>query len=193
MRRPPLPEDIPADLSTLIRIGTVVAVDLPAARCRVRYSDPDDEDGEAETPPIRWLTPRAGETRSWSPPSVGEQVVILSPDGQIGAAVALPAIVQDAFPPADSTLREVIVFRDGAEISYDPGTHSLEASLPAGATAEIAASGGIVLRGDVTIEGDVAVTGRIDATEDIVGDGVSLMEHLHSAVQAGTGKSGPPD
>lgn len=192
------PEDIPADLATLIRIGTVTAVDLTAARCRVRYGDPDDED-PGETPPIRWLTPRAGQTRIWSPPSVGEQVILLSPDGQVGAAVALCGLVQDAFPPLGSTTAEMIEFADGARLTYDPEASALTAVLPAGATALVEAPGGITLRGPVTIEGDVTVQGAVDVSQtvtaavDVEADGISLVDHIHGGVQGGTAKTAKPE
>ncbi len=192
------PEDIPADLATLIRIGTVTAVDLAAARCSVRYGDPDDED-PGETPMIRWLTPRAGLTRIWSPPSVGEQVIILSPDGQVGAAVALCGLVQNAFPALGSTTTEAIEFADGAQLTYDPGASALTAILPAGATAEIEAPGGITLRGPVMIEGDVTIQGAVDVSQtvtaatDVVADGISLVDHLHGGVQAGSAKTAKPE
>lgn len=194
----PAPEDIPADLATLIRIGTVTAVDLAAARCRVRYGDPDDDD-PGESPMIRWLTPRAGQTRVWSPPSVGEQVILLSPDGQIGGAVALCGLVQNAFPPLGSTLAEAIEFADGARLTYDPETSALTAILPAGATAEIEAPGGITLRGPVMIEGDVTVQGAVDVSQtvtaatDVTAAGISLVDHLHGGVQAGSAKTAPPE
>ncbi|WP_066530455.1 phage baseplate assembly protein V [Erythrobacter sp. CCH5-A1] len=192
------PEDIPADLATLIRIGTVTAVDLAAARCRVRYGDPDDDD-PGETPMIRWLTPRAGQTRVWSPPSVGEQVILLSPDGQIGGAVALCGLVQNAFPPLGSTLAEAIEFADGARLTYDPEASALTAILPAGATAEIEAPGGITLRGPVMIEGDVTIQGAVDVSQtvtaatDVVADGISLVDHIHGSVQAGSAKTAKPE
>lgn len=191
-------EDIPADLATLIRIGTIVSVDLAEARCVVRYGDPDDEDA-GETPPIRWLAPRAGLTRIWSPPSVGEQVMLLSPDGQVGAAIALTGIVQDAFPPLGSTAQEMIEFADGARVTYDPEAGALAAVLPAGATAEIDAPGGITLRGDVTIEGKLSVSETIDAddtitsAQDVVGDGISLKNHLHGGVSSGSAKTAKPE
>lgn len=195
---PPLPEEIPADIAALIRIGTIVSVDLEAARCVVRYGDPED-DAVAQTPPIRWLAMRAGQTRTWSPPSVGEQVLLLAPDGQIGAAVAVMGLVQDAFPPLSSTTAEMIEFADGARITYDAEAGELKAQLPAGATAEIDAPGGITLRGNVTIEGDVSITGTVDvsdtltAANDVVADGISLTDHLHGLVKAGTEKSGKPE
>lgn len=196
MKRPPA-EDIPADLSAFIRIGVVTSVDLAQARCVVRYGDPDDDD-PAESPPIRWLAFRAGLTRIWSPPSVGEQVLLLAPDGQIGAAVALTGIVRDAFPPVGNSETEMIEWADGAQITYDPQASALVATLPAGATAEIEAPGGITLRGNVTIEGDVqingtgAITGTLTGDQDVIASGKSLKNHLHKNVQAGTSLSGPP-
>lgn len=193
-----LPEDIPADVAELIRFGTVIAVDLVEARCQVRYGDPDDDQGGAVTAMIRWLAPRAGMTRVWSPPSVGEQVLLLAPDGQIGNAVALTGIVQDAFPAAGNSLAELISFSDGAQIRYDPESHALAAILPAGGTAQIDAQGGITLRGDVTIEGNVAMTGTLTAAEDVLADGdvkagaISLKNHKHSGVQAGGAQTGTP-
>jgi len=191
-------EDIPADLQALIRIGTIVEVDLENARCRVRYGDPTDED-PGETPPIRWLAARAGATRTWSPPTLGEQVILLAPDGQIGAGVAMPGLVRDAFPPVGNSEAEMIEFADGARITYDPQTGALSAILPAGATAEIEAPGGITLRGDVRIEGKLTVTddAQVDKTltadKDVIGGGKSLKGHLHKGVTGGSALSGPPN
>ncbi|MBA4010078.1 MAG: phage baseplate assembly protein V [Erythrobacter sp.] len=184
-------EDIPADLASLIRIGTVLSVDLAEARCVVRFGDPDDPE-PAQTGPIRWLSPRAGLTRVWSPPSEGEQVLLVCPDGQIGAAVAIMGIVQDAFPPLGSTTAEMIEFADGARITYDPEVHALLAVLPAGGTVDVTADGGITLRGDVTIEGNLAVSQTVTAEEDVIADGISLKSHKHGQVQAGSAQSGIP-
>ncbi|MGW8201913.1 phage baseplate assembly protein V [Sphingomonas bisphenolicum] len=188
----PSQEDIPADLSELIRRGSVSSVDLAAGTCTVRYGNPDDEDGGAETPPLRWITMRAGKTRSWSPPSVGEGAIVLAPDGQVAAGVVLVGINQDGFPPPGDSLAELIEYEDGARVGYDPVAHALTAILPDGAIAIIEAPGGLTIRGDVTIEGDVSLQGRMDASEDVVADGVSLKSHPHRDVQAGSAQSGPP-
>jgi phage baseplate assembly protein V len=185
-------EDIPADLSDLIRMGSVASVDLAAGTCTIRYGDPDDEDGGAETPPIRWIAIRAGKTRSYSPPSIGEGAVLLAPDGQLAGAVALLGVPSDAFPLPGATLAELVEYDDGAVIGYDPENHALTAILPAGATALVEAPGGLTIRGPVTIEGDVTLTGRMDAGEDVTADGVSLKTHKHGDVQAGAAQSGPP-
>lgn len=200
MRGQPAREDIPADITELIRIGTVVEVDLGSASCRVRYGDPDDEGGGATTGPIRWLMPRSGETRVWSPPSVGEQVLLLAPDGQIGAAIALGGIVQDAFPPPATDEATLLQFTDGAQLRYDPVAHRLEATLPDGGETAIVspgglsidAAGGITFTGDVAISGNVAVTGKVEASEDVTAGSISLKDHTHGQVQSGAGISGPP-
>lgn len=194
-------EDIPARVGELIRLGTIAEVDLAQARCRVLYGDPDDDDGGATTGWIRWLSPRSGETRTWSPPSEGEQVLLIVPDGQIGNAVALPGLPRDVFPAVGNNSTEIIEFADGARLSYDPAGHTLVALLPAGATASITApggltinaAGGITLRGDVAIEGALTVTETIIAEGNVTGDGVSLKNHTHGGVQGGSGNSGPPN
>lgn len=179
-------EDIPADLSELIRLGTIASVDLGARRCTVLYGDEDDEDGGATTPPIRWLAFRCGDTRVWSPPTVGEQAVVLCPDGQIGAAIALTGIEQDAFPLPAAGLANLIEFKDGARIGYDPEAHVLTAVLPGGGSAIIEAPGGLTIRGDVTVEG------KITASEDVLAGDISLKNHKHGNVQAGTAQTGGP-
>lgn len=183
-------EDIPADLSELIRLGSIVSVDLAAGKCTVRYGDPDDEDGGAVTPPIRWLSMRAGRTRSWSPPSIGEQAIVLAPDGQLAGAVALVGIYSDAFPAPGATLAELIEYADGARIGYDPEARALTAILPAGGTALIDAAGGITLRGPVRIEGDLSVQGDVGATGDVQAGTISLRGHHHDKVQPGSSLSG---
>lgn len=186
-------EDIPLDPSTLIRLGLVSAVTLAPPRCKVRFADPEDGDGEGgETPPVRWLSVRAGKTRTWSPPSVGEECLLLCPDGQIGNGVALLGLNNDMTPAPGSTLAELVEYEDGAVISYDPEAHALSAVLPAGATALIEAPGGLTLRGPVSIEGDVTVTGAITASVDVTADGKSLKSHKHGGVQGGGAQTGTP-
>jgi len=165
-------EDIPADLSTLIRLGTIVSVTLDPPRCVVRYGDPDTDE-DCETPPIRWVAGRAGKTRNWSPASEDEEVVLLCPDGQIGNAIAILGLNNDNAPPPGNTLAEVVEYQDGARIGYDPVGHALTAILPAGATAAIDAPGGLTIRGDVTIEG------KLTASDDVIGGGKSLKGHYH--------------
>lgn len=187
---PPAEEDIPLDPSTLIRLGQISEITLSPPRCKVRFADPEDGDG-GETPSIRWLALRAGKTRIWSPPSVGEECVLLCPDGQIGNGVALLGLNNNTNPAPGSTLAELIEFDDGAVISYDPESHALSAILPSGATALIEAPGGLTIRGPVSIEGTLTATGDITGA-DVLAGGISLKSHKHSGVQGGTAQTGIP-
>ncbi|MCY1672124.1 phage baseplate assembly protein V [Novosphingobium sp. SL115] len=188
-------EDIPLDPSTLIRLGRVSEVTFNPPRCRVRFSDPDDDDDDAgdggESPPIRWLAARAGKTKDWSPPSLGEEAVLLCPDGQIGNGVALVGLFNDENPPPGNSPTEVTEYEDGARVTYDPVAHGLSAILPAGGTALVDAPGGLTIRGPVTIEGDVTVSGTVEAGGDVTAEGISLTGHRHSGVQIGTDQTGP--
>jgi len=89
-------------------------------------------------------------------------------------------------------------FADGALITYDSAAHALAAVLPAGGTVAITADGGVSINGPVTINGEttitgnVAISGKADVSEDVVGGGISLKNHLTTNVQPGSGKSGPP-
>lgn len=179
------------DTASLIRCGTVIDLGRPQAKCRIAYGDPDSDEGDAEKGWIDWPAPRAGNTRIWSPLSLGKHV-LLCPDGQLSAAVALPGLWRDISAPPSDQAEDLITWPDGASVRYSPNPGAMQIDLPAGATLEANAPGGITRRGGVTIEGDVSVTGKIEATGDVVGDGVCLKPHRHGGVPAGAAQSGPP-
>ncbi len=180
------PEDIDTDPDGIVRLGRVMSVDLAAARCTVSFDD------DAESPPLRWMEARMGATRTWSPPSVGEQVILLCPAGEIAAAVVLRGLVSEARPAPGASTRELIQFEDGAVLAYDPASHELEAVLPAGGTVSIIADGGVTIDGNVTILGDLGVIGQVTSTVDVVAAGKSLKSHKHGNVQAGAAQTGEP-
>ncbi len=153
-------------LANVVRAGTVAETDLPAARARVRYADGPDG-GPVLTGWLPWIAP-AGEDRAWRPPSVGEQVVLLAPYGELSAAWILPGAYRDEFPaPESSGAKSAIAYRDGAIVSYDAEAHELSATLPDGGTASITAPGGLAIDGDTEIDGDVEIDGDLDVTGDI--------------------------
>lgn len=178
--------DIQRLLGDLVREGTVVSRDLTAGTARVEFAD------ELTTGDLPWLASRAGSTRTWSPPAIGEQVVVLAPEADTARGIIIGSLSSDAHPhPANdaSTLTE---YEDGARIGYDPEAHALTAILPGGATVHIDASGGLSLKGPVTVDGDIRSTGTITADTDVIGGGKSLKSHTHAGVQSGGGFSGPP-
>lgn len=180
------PADTQRLIGDIVREGVVVSVDHAAGTARVQFAD------ELTTGEIPWLANRAGSTRTWSPPAIGEQVMVLAPEADTSRCVIIGSLSSDAHPhPANdaSTLTE---YEDGARVGYDPESHALTAILPSGATVRIDADGGLSFRGDVTVDGDIKSTGTIAADVDVVGAGKSLKDHVHIGVQSGGGLSGKP-
>lgn len=180
------PTDIQRLVGDLLREGTIESVDLGAGTCRVRLAD------DLVTGPIPWAASRIGDTRVWSPPSVGEQVLVAAPEGDTLRAIVIGALRSDAHPHPANDGSTLIEFADGAKVLYDPASHTLDAVLPDGGKANIEAKGGIRLVGPVTIVGSVDIDGAVEATGDVVGAGKSLRDHVHTKVQAGGSVSGPP-
>ncbi len=185
--------DLARRLENLLMLGTVAAVDHAAARCRVQV-------GELLTTAVPWLVDRAGGARTWWAPSVGEQVLLLSPGGDPARAVVLPAIYCTAHPAPEGAAdtAHVTTYDDGAVIAYDPAQHQLTATLPAGGKASLVAPAGVQITGDVDITGklhvtdDVTVDTTLTATTDVIVAGIKLKTHTHTGVTAGTGVTGGP-
>lgn len=184
--------------SNMVRIGTVDSVDAAAGTCRVKS-------GDLTTTDIHWIVPGAGSFIVWSAPRVGEQGLLICPEGEPEGAIFLRGLYSSQFPaPRDREDTVLVRFADGAEIEYDEAAHALSATLPAGGTAALTADGGITLNGPLTvngetqlngntrIDGDAGITGTVTADTDVVGGGISLKNHTHPGVQAGSAKTGKP-
>ncbi len=139
-------------LLNLIRKGIVSAVDHDKEVCRV-------ETGELQTNWIRWLALAAGDTRDWNPPEVGEQVLVLSPGGDLACGVVLRGITSDDKPaPTHTPSAHRRAYPDGAVIEYDHAAHALVATLPAGATVLLQAPGAVTVKtSSATVEADQAL------------------------------------
>lgn len=184
--------DLPRQSNNQIRLGTVAVVDLARGLCRVQA-------GQIQTDFVPWFVPRAGAVIEWSAPSVGEQVLLLSPGGDVSGALALRGLYSDQFPaPSSSESEHLVRFPDGALIRYDHASHQLVAMLPGGGKAEVTADGGVTVNGPLTVNGDTTINGdanvsqTLTAATDVIGGGKSLKGHKHTGVQTGGGVSGPP-
>lgn len=124
--RNPLPADLERRLDNLIRLGTIAEVDLNRALCRVKT-------GKNITSWLPWVAARAGETRTWCPPTVGEQVIVLSPSGDIAAGVVLTAVYADSHDqPSKSGDDHIRLWPDGAVERYDHVTNRYLLNVPEG-------------------------------------------------------------
>lgn len=111
-------------MENIVRRGRIAEVDTEHARVRISI-------GENTTDWLPWLTFRAGLDRSWSAPSVGEQVLVISESGEFNNGLVLFGIYQTDHPAPSDDLDETLVqFEDGAKLSYHKGTHAAEVTLP---------------------------------------------------------------
>ncbi|MEL0580119.1 phage baseplate assembly protein V [Pectobacterium punjabense] len=119
-------------LRNMIRVGVVTHVNTADVLCRVQT-------GGMTTGWLNWLTRRAGRSRDWWAPSIGEQVLILSIGGELDTAFVLPGIYSNDNPaPSASADALHISFPDGAVIEYEPATGAL--TVKGIKTADITAS-----------------------------------------------------
>ncbi|WP_350316459.1 phage baseplate assembly protein V [Pectobacterium aroidearum] len=109
-------------LRNMNRVGVVTHVNTANALCRVQT-------GGMTTGWLNWLTRRAGRSRDWWAPSIGEQVLILSIGGELDTAFVLPGIYSDDNPaPSVSADAYHVSFPDGAVVEYEPATGALTVS-----------------------------------------------------------------
>ena len=158
--------DLLRRLENIVTLGTVHTVS--GALCRVAIGG----DANHLTPPIKWLAGRASQTSQWSQLSVGEQVVLLSPSGDIGNAVAVPSLYSSANPaPSASADETVTTMPDGAVFRYNHNTGVLDVLLPSGAVSNIDSPGGVNVIGDLGVTGDINASGEIsDQKRSMQGD-----------------------
>ena len=85
-------------IMNLIRFGIVEQVNLildpPKARVRC---------GELLTDWLPWSVRRAGNARTWWPPTEGEQVIILAAGGELSAGVIIASLNQKSIPAPTTT------------------------------------------------------------------------------------------
>lgn len=81
-------------MANLVREGRIAAADYEKALVEVEM------DG-LPSRQIPWVQ-RAGEVSDWDPPSVGERVIVLSPNGDPARGLAMPGGWTDQFPAPDS-------------------------------------------------------------------------------------------
>lgn len=118
--------EVTRQIANLVRIGRVAQLDEANARVKLDVAG-------LQTDWLPWSAMRAGKTRSWSAPQVGEQVILASPYGDLGQAVILGSLFSDENPaPAQSKDQETILYPDGAKQDYNSAAHTYLLDVPAG-------------------------------------------------------------
>lgn len=199
-------------LQNLIRLGTIAEVNHGARRCRVQT-------GELLTQWLPWFERRAGDVTTWSPPSIGEQCMIISPSGDISSGIVFVGLPSDLIDtPSHDPAVEKTQYPDGAVIEYNHSTHHLTVSGIA--TALVQASGQVVVdcpdavfTGKVTVQGLLTYQnglagqagengsqvsgnfnhqGTFSNTGEMSSNGIIVDQHHHTGVQAGGAETGGP-
>lgn len=199
-------QEIARAIRNLIRTGIVTDVDPVGGLCRVQT-------GGMTTTWLNWLTCRAGRSRVWWAPSVGEQVLLLAIGGELDTAFVLPGIFSDDNPaPSASPDAVHISFPDGAVIEYEPESGSL--TVAGIKTADVTASDSItatvpvvLVKADTRITLDTPevvctnklITGSLEVKKggtmkgDIthtggkfISNGVQVDDHDHGGVKGGS-------
>ena len=132
-------------VSNIIRIGKVISVDYTKAKAKVKI-------GNLTTDFMPWLTPS---TSAWIPLKNGEQVLVLSPNGDLRMGMILPALYQSSkTPPA----------HDSNKITFN---------------VDVNHKGAITATGNISTSGNITTTGKVTATGEVEGKGKKLSTHTH--------------
>ena len=141
-------EEAERRLTNVMRPGRVAQVDAQKGLVKLAYAK-DENGADVVSPWLRWME-RAGGIKTWTPPSVGEQVLMFSPSGDIsGHSWALPGGYSQANPqPHDK----------GGEHKMTIGDLSI---LVTGDDLMIEAPGKVVIKaGQIAFDGQVTLGGQ---------------------------------
>ncbi|WP_454711100.1 phage baseplate assembly protein V [Cupriavidus nantongensis] len=165
-------------IENLIRLGTVAEVDTGTPP-RVRIAT-----GGITTDWLPWLERRAGATRTWNPPTVGEQVVMLCPSGEPRNGVILTGLPSDARDvPSHSADETVTLYPDGASTRYNHASGALEVSdvktvlLRAGQQVVVECPQ-TTFKGKVTVEGLFSYQGGMSGEDGSGGAGTQIRGNI---------------
>lgn len=174
-------------VASIVLVGRIQQVNYGSAKARVAI-------GDIVTDWRPWITGIAMDERSWSPPQVGEQVLLICPNGDTRQAIIIGSLYQTAAaaPSASKDVRR-IEWSDGTVVEYNKESHTLTANVHGSAVIE--ATGAISLKASaINMEADqINVQGPVTQTGgDMTSDGISAQTHVHGGVMPGGGNTGQP-
>ena len=148
-------EELERRMANTVRLGRVIKVDAARGLVKLKVA-------ELETGWVPW-TAQAGEINVFAPPSVGQQMMLVSPSGEPGQGWAAPAGFSNQFAqPHDKggemkiTHGAVVVFTDGSVIRVKADHAVIEADK-----VDLGGEGGpaVARIGDKTSDGATIVSG----------------------------------
>ena len=170
--------DLAKRLSNIIRIGTIFEINHQTAKARVKI-------GELETDFLPWANSNSGNNNSWNPPEIDEQVIILSPSGDLSQAVILPSLYKNNASDSDQNIKS-ITYQDSSKISFNVLSGTLDLDLKGDVKIKVA--------GNANIEGNnINITGSsnitLDGNVDLGGSGGQPIARIGDKVEITGGSS----
>jgi phage baseplate assembly protein V len=174
------------------RTGTVTEVDYKKGLARVQFSK---QGGKPFLGPwMPWKEVAAGGIKSHIPPTVGEQVDVVSESGDLTDGVIDMSTPSNANPrPHDGP--EAVITKGNSRVTigddaFDFKTNNVNVQTDATnlKSPTISIEGDIRLKGNLFVEGNTALTGGA-----ISHNGKNIgHDHRHEDVEPGVSLSGPP-
>ena len=170
--------DLAKRLSNIIRIGTIFEINHQTAKARVKI-------GELETDFLPWANANSGNNNSWNPPEIDEQVIVLSPSGDLSQAVILPSIYKNNASDSDQNIKSTS-YQDGSKISFNVSSGTLDLDLKGDVTIKVVGNANI--EGDnINIKGSSNIT--LDGNVDLGGSGGQPIARIGDKVEITGGSS----
>lgn len=156
-------------IHNIIRIGTIAEVDVNRARAKVQA-------GDNLTGWQPWVSARTGTTQEWDPPTSGEQVVLLSPSGDLAQSIIITGLYRQN-APSTSANEHKRVYPDGAVITYNHVEKHLVASLPGKADVNVTGDATVNIGGNATVA--VGQICKVDAQKIHLNQGKGVVTQGH--------------
>lgn len=179
--------DLLSRLMRIVCVGEVSAVDGGGQRVKVVLPSHD----RMESDWLRVLARRSLGVRTSCNLKVGEQVLCLFPPlGDMMAGYVLGALFnqQDA-PFQDNPDVFGIEFEDGAKLTYDQASHTLQFSLPGGSQLFEMTPDGARMVSKLDIDGEVTISKSLTVTEGVQANSVTANSVSDSAGDMSTMRS----
>lgn len=138
--------DLGRRLANIIRIGIIFEIDYQTAKARVKI-------GDLETNWLPWVNANSQNNKSWNPPQIDEQVIILSPGGELNQAVILPSLYKNNAAENSADIQS-IVYKDGSKISFDHKAGNLDLDIKGNATIKVTGNANIEAV-NITLKGNI--------------------------------------
>ena len=157
--------DLGRRLANVIRIGTIFEIDFETVRARVKI-------GDLETNWLPWINSNSGNNNSWNPPEIDEQVIILSPSGELNQGVILQSLYKSN---ASGNLPNIqsITYKDGSKITFDRDAGNLTLDIKGNVTIKVAGNAEIEAP-NITLKGNADLGGSGGRPVARVGDKVEI-------------------